>query len=1324
MATDQIVPPVTRVAAVSERDGERLSAARAQPPLWQRILAPLASLKLTVVLMALSVFIVLAGTFAQTRIDIWDAIRQYFRIDLSQAFNGSFPFVHPSELFVWIDLKLFFPASFFPDAPAFPAGFGWLAGLWPTQAAVQQIPDAVGLWFPRGWTIGVVMVANLLAAHLVRFKLQAEGVRLWSGLGLIGLGVLVTYAVVMSHNDGLAGTAWMSYDALWRMLQFSMFALAAPCIYGSVASTTEKWGLRTLLASVAVLLCLAGGLTLWTGPIADESMRILYQLIKGLLAAAVLLAGCLLVFRKRAGIVLLHGGVGLLMAYEVLVGTQHVESQMVIPEGAVTNFAHDNRAAELAIVDTSDPAEERHVVIAASRLHPGETVSDPRLPFDVKVLEWIPNGVPERLKPGETTIATQGLGKVQRIVPLEKSTGTDSKADFPGVYVQLLRREGDARSRDLGTYMLSTATDPALHLLPFVEVVQVPAAGNEPAKTYDVALRFVRHYKPYQVELLDVQKNDYAGTTHARDWRSVINFYQPDGSKALDRYEIWMNNPLRFGGETFYQQEWRQTSQGEVTTLQVVQNEGWMAPYVACMIVAVGMLYQFGVGLLRFVDRRQRTVMDDSLPPAAADRNDVVPGRPWMTWGVPAGMAALVLLSVAGYAARQRQVVKDEFNLSAFADLPVVMGGRSLPLESVAMNRLMQVSDLQSFKEKDPDPTDDVRPKSQPASKWLLDMIARPKVADQYPVFRIENDTLTRSLGLEISESRRYAYADFEQKLPALREQLASVRSKPKSQWTVEDRKRNELLTNVSQYLDLRSWFGDLEPQIRSDFPELFNPDQSRVQKATRVLDLVRRLGMFAEESKEFTVPLVIPLHLGEAPESITRFRKLERSWESFPVATGFQVLDEALSVQPPPALAKFQAILTAWREQQPEAFNKAVQEYRALLETATPEQLAVGTTHVSLSKSAFEGYYNRMGLFNLLSFAYVVVLLLTMGGWVSTGFGHSGWGQLLQRSALWTAIGLFALHTLGIAGRIYISGRPPVTNLYSSAIFIGWAAVLLGIIFERVFRLGVGNAVAAVSGFATLRIAHALMTDGDTMAVLEAVLDTQFWLATHVVCITLGYAATYVAGLFGLMYVLRGSRVGLFVFSGMTCIGGSIALGTGSPTGIGTGAVALISSAAAAAVGVRLLRRDDQTFAASVQKTLARMIYGTLCAATALSFVGTVLGGLWADDSWGRFWGWDPKENGALIIVMWNALILHARWDGWVRERGMAALAILGNVVTSWSWFGVNELGIGLHSYGFTEGRLFWLLMFCLSQLAIFAVACLPRSTWWGEGRSGAGPA
>jgi cytochrome c biogenesis factor len=132
------------------------------------------------------------------------------------------------------------------------------------------------------------------------------------------------------------------------------------------------------------------------------------------------------------------------------------------------------------------------------------------------------------------------------------------------------------------------------------------------------------------------------------------------------------------------------------------------------------------------------------------------------------------------------------------------------------------------------------------------------------------------------------------------------------------------------------------------------------------------------------------------------------------------------------------------------------------------------------------------------------------------------------------------------------------------------------------------------------------------------------------------------------------------------------------------------------------------------VGKDIARMIYGTLCFAIFFSFVGTVLGGLWADDSWGRFWGWDPKENGALMIVLWAALMLHARWDKLIGERGFAVLAIGGNIVVAWSWFGVNELGVGLHSYGFTDGVLMRLGLFVLSQLAIIAIGLIPLRLWW----------
>jgi ABC-type transport system involved in cytochrome c biogenesis permease subunit len=245
----------------------------------------------------------------------------------------------------------------------------------------------------------------------------------------------------------------------------------------------------------------------------------------------------------------------------------------------------------------------------------------------------------------------------------------------------------------------------------------------------------------------------------------------------------------------------------------------------------------------------------------------------------------------------------------------------------------------------------------------------------------------------------------------------------------------------------------------------------------------------------------------------------------------------------------------------------------------------------------------------------------------------------------------------------MYLQGRPPVTNLYSSAVFIGWGGVILGLFMEWIYKNGVGTAVGSALGALTLIIAHYLSTSGDTLEMMQAVLDTNFWLATHVTCITLGYMATFIAGALGIRYVITG-------------------------------------------VFTRGLHGEEM-------QNLTKMIYGVVCFATLLSFTGTVLGGIWADQSWGRFWGWDPKENGALLIVIWNALILHARWGGLVKSRGVALLAVGGNIVTAWSWFGVNMLGVGLHSYGFMSGAVFWLCAFVVSQLAIIGIGMMPLRMW-----------
>jgi len=306
--------------------------------------------------------------------------------------------------------------------------------------------------------------------------------------------------------------------------------------------------------------------------------------------------------------------------------------------------------------------------------------------------------------------------------------------------------------------------------------------------------------------------------------------------------------------------------------------------------------------------------------------------------------------------------------------------------------------------------------------------------------------------------------------------------------------------------------------------------------------------------------------------------------------------------------------------------------------------------------RTSFEFLFNHVDPFTNSMVLYVLAFLLACGSWL-------GWSRPLNRTAFYLLLLSLAVHTFGLVSRMYLQERPPVTNLYSSAIFIGWGAVIVALILERIFRDGIGAACAGAIGFITLIIAHHLAGSGDTLEMLQAVLDTNIWLATHVVAITTGYSAMFLAGMLAIIYIVRG-------------------------------------------VFTRSLKKETAD-------SLSRMTYGVVCFATLFSFVGTVLGGIWADQSWGRFWGWDPKENGAVLIVLWCAIVLHARWGGFIRPRGLMIMAIFGNVVTSFSWFGVNMLGVGLHSYGFMQKAFPWLVGFIISQLALMAVAAMPLERW-----------
>ncbi len=346
-----------------------------------------------------------------------------------------------------------------------------------------------------------------------------------------------------------------------------------------------------------------------------------------------------------------------------------------------------------------------------------------------------------------------------------------------------------------------------------------------------------------------------------------------------------------------------------------------------------------------------------------------------------------------------------------------------------------------------------------------------------------------------------------------------------------------------------------------------------------------------------------------------------------------------------------FLKLLLAYQADKPADFNKELASYQQQLEAGLPTE-----TH----KAAFEAWFNDFAPFYICTILYVFVFVLDSFSWIGVFSKPLSWAALTL-----TGVTLI-VHTGALIARMYMMNRwgVVITNLYGTAIYIGWMSVVLGFIVELIFRNGIGTFVAGVAGFTTMIIAQYLAMGEDTMEMMRAVLDTNFWLATHVTAVNTGYAGTIFAGLLGAVFVLWGAFTPWQDRPGV--------------------------------------------------KMLGDILYGVLCFATLFSFTGTVLGGIWADQSWGRFWGWDPKENGALLIVVWNALILHARWGGMVKQRGMAVLALMGNIIVIWSWWGVNMLGVGLHAYANTEpGMLMWVKIAVAIHLALIGIGLTPRSLW-----------
>lgn len=545
----------------------------------------------------------------------------------------------------------------------------------------------------------------------------------------------------------------------------------------------------------------------------------------------------------------------------------------------------------------------------------------------------------------------------------------------------------------------------------------------------------------------------------------------------------------------------------------------------------------------------------------------------------------------------------------AFRELPALEGGRIKPLDSLARNSLLAIRGKSTWQ--------DEQGRRRPAIEWLAQTLLAPELAARAPVFRIDHPDLVGLLDRRNEEQKYFSLAEIAPHWDELAALVSRVNPEPELRTSFE-----AALVKLGHALDLYSGLtlaAQPPPGLWQDALGEYAALEAILSRAAapgmgQEADLAPQAvalmhNRYAQLALQSNVSLLPPAE--DQPDTPDNWRNM-----------GASLLGTLSTGRIDPVLQGYAELSQAYRGQDWDAFNAHIHVLAQRIEARHPAPAV---------RVAFEALFNRLQPFVLGMTGYVLVFLAVC-------FSFLGWTRELQRGAFWLLLATLIVHTFGLAARVYIQALPPVTNLYSSAVFVGWFSVLLAVLLESIFRIGLGSMVGAIVGFVTLVIAQNLGDSGDTMEMMRAVLDSNFWLTTHVLTVTMGYSATFLAG-----------------------------------------------ALAVAHIAGTLLKMNPAT-----GRALERMTYGIVCFGLLFSFVGTVLGGIWADQSWGRFWGWDPKETWALITWIVYTGYLHTRMVlGW-RGKLSAIASLAGFACVLITWFGVSYLpGLagGLHSYASPAG-------------------------------------
>jgi cytochrome c-type biogenesis protein CcsB len=587
-------------------------------------------------------------------------------------------------------------------------------------------------------------------------------------------------------------------------------------------------------------------------------------------------------------------------------------------------------------------------------------------------------------------------------------------------------------------------------------------------------------------------------------------------------------------------------------------------------------------------------------------------------------VVALVAATIAASEVRGAEPAAQDMTWEAWRSLPVQHGGRRKPLDTLARESLRMISNRASFH--DPDTGEQLGP-STLWVKMLLDWqgwenpghsrlllltdwspeyfhLHKADRWDREPLFRVDNLELRSVLGLE----PHAAYVSAEE--------LSAVQ--------IDD-------VRTDRAIPFATWGRKLAEAEAAG--EILSPLESKG------LELVNRYWAYQN------------LRMGRSIEILPIRGSQAQEW--MPIGA-LLTTDFSEATDPGGSLRQAQQllwhVLAAHRAGDTDAFHTASDAFLTAVAAAGPE---LGD-YANSAEMALEVAYNTWAPFRI---AWILMLVAFVGMLLHLG---SKW-RVFYAAALATFVGALVALFTGFAMRIAIAGRPPVTNMYESVIYVGCGVAIFGLVLELLYRQKyILTAAAGVATVALILADNCPTVLDPALQPLQPVLRSNFWLVTHVMTITLSYAAF------------------------------ALAMGIATIT-----------------LGYYFARSANQKAIAA----LSRFTYKAIQIGVLLLATGTILGGVWADYSWGRFWGWDPKEVWALVALLGYLAVLHARFAGWVGHRGLAALSVGCFALVIMAWYGVNfVLGAGLHSYGFGAGGSGPVVTALLLQLA-FVMTALGRS-------------